>query len=123
MPQIKSYRDAMRVKTKAEADQMIADLVALARKEAPELTFAEAHRIQLSNIGYFFGYLTSEERARVMPLYPEAVHPIFGRFDKDYKMETVLAAGMAMGKAMKEGETATEAILQARKALKRKKND
>lgn len=113
-----TYWDAMRVTSKAEADQIIDELVARALSEAPELTPDEARRIQLSNIGYHFGYLTPEERARVMPLYPQAEHPIYGRFNKDYSVEDSLAAGVALGKAMQEGKTHTEAILEARKALK-----
>lgn len=115
-----TYWDAMKVKTREEADQVLEEFIAQAMKLKPLLTYEEARVIQLSNIGYHFGYLLPSERAQVMPLYPDAQHPIYGRFDENYSVESMLSAGIALGKAMQEGKATTDAILEAREALKKK---
>ena len=46
-----------------------------------------------SNIGYMTGYWGPEERQRVLALFPQAQHPIFGRFETEPTAEQALEAG------------------------------
>lgn len=94
-------------------------MIEAAQKENARLSYEEARAIQLSNIGYFFGYLSQEERAHAMEVWPEASHPIFGRFEEPSDPERALAAGMALGAAMQEGKGIPAAIEAAQQLIKR----
>lgn len=116
----KTLDKAVNVQSKEEADRLLEELIAEAQKENALLNYAEARAIQLSNIGYFFGYLGPDQRAHAMEVWPEASHPIFGRFEHPPSPEQALAAGMALGAAMKEGTDIPAAIEAARKIIQKK---
>ncbi len=60
------------------------------------------------NIGYLTGYCSAEERHRISDLF-EVEHPIFGLSDP-LSTEQLLQAGMAVGRAIKDGKTHEEAM-------------
>lgn len=96
------YLTAVSVKTKKAAESALGELIQQAQLDNPELTNTEAHALQVANIGYFLGYLSDSDRIRAMELYPEAVHPIFGR-QFDLPPTVCMQAGMALAKAIEAG--------------------
>jgi hypothetical protein len=114
-----SYAEAMRVKTREEARDMVDQLVAKALNEVPTLSAAQARAIQLSNIGYYTGYLDRAQAKWILMLY-ETEHPIFGKYEDEVTPAQVLDAGRAMAQAHSEGKSMEEATQAAREALKGK---
>jgi predicted RNase H-like HicB family nuclease len=103
-----NYFDAVRVKTREEADAALDELIMRALKEDRTLTPQRARQIQLANIGYCFGDLSREEAERAMELYREASHPILGRrLPGDIPQDVLLRAGMAVAQAYGGDSTAT----------------
>jgi hypothetical protein len=116
-PAYELYYAAMKATTKAEAEGFLKQLIELAIRVKPELNYGEAKVIQLSNIGYFTGYLSErEEQRRVLALY-ETEHPIFGSYESEVTPEKAMAAGMALGAVIKEGKLTAEALRAARKII------
>lgn len=103
--------DAMQVQTRVEADAMVEELTRLAMEDAgtPASDYYEVRAIQLSNIGYMMGYMSRAEIKKILLLYPEAKHPIFGRFEKELPPEVILNAGIAMGRY---GERAARDVIK-----------
>ena len=122
MPSYETDWDAVNVKTKEEANQALADLILTAQKDRPDLSHDEIQAIQLSNIGYFFGYLGGEDRLRAMELYPEAEHPVFGR-RFDLGADIFFKAGMVLVETLKAGQSYSEAIEAARKVIPEDKKE
>jgi hypothetical protein len=117
-PVYELYFKAMAATTEAQAEAILSELITRALAEKPELGYAEAKAILLSNIGYFTGYLkTLEEQRRVLALY-QTEHPIFGSYDSEVTPEKALLAGMAMGAVIREGgPLIAEALQAARKII------
>jgi hypothetical protein len=109
---------AVNVQTQEEADQTLEELIKRCQKEVPLMNYGEAKAIQLSNIGWFFGEVDRETRERAMKLYPEAEHPIFGRDYGDISPDTLLSAGMVIGRALRKGKDIEAAIIKGRKVIK-----
>ncbi len=68
----------MEIKDKEEAIKYFHDYSTFLYAIGPNISnIEEAEKIARKNIGYYTGYFTHEERARVEDLY-ECEHPIFG---------------------------------------------
>lgn len=104
-----NYLEATKAKTKEEAEIFLSALIAEARKEDPALSEAEARTIQLSNIGYYFGYLSEEDLPRALEVYPEASHPLFGRIFGDLPYEILIKAGSLVAE---KGQAAAKAFVE-----------
>jgi hypothetical protein len=118
-PVYQLYFRAMEAQTQEEADALLKELIALAIQENHELTYDKALAIQLSNIGYFTGYLdTVQEQRRVLALY-RTEHPIFGTYEREITPDKAFRAGVAMGAALREGEVSTEALQTGVKAARK----
>lgn len=108
--------NAMYVTTEKEADETLNKLIRLALKENSNLGYAEARRIQLSNLGWMFGEVAPITRENAMRMYPEATHPIFGR-SFSYNPEQIMRAGMTIAQSMNEGQTLAQAVEEGKKEL------
>ena len=116
-PLYQLYFNAMNATTEAEAEGFLQELIELAIRVRPELSYEEARAIQLSNVGYFTGYLSElEQQRRVLRLY-HTEHPIFGAYQSEVTPDKAMAAGMALGAASKEGKLTASAIAAARKII------
>jgi hypothetical protein len=116
-PIYKLYQKAMETTTGQEAEDILSELIALAIQQNPQLNYGEAKAIQLSNIGYFTGYLSDRtDQRRVLALY-QTEHPIFGSYDQEVTPDKAFTAGMALGAVIKEGKLTAEAIKAARQII------
>lgn len=93
------YRDVCEAKTKDEMLQRFDTLLQqLAEREGGT---PESHRaIQLSNVGYFTGYYSSETAKRVQD-WLGTTHPIFGTSHAEGTLtsEAALQSGLELGRA------------------------
>ena len=71
------YDPAMAVTTPGEALEYLAALITRYQRVVPGASEAEAREVEENNVGYWTGYLSREERARLEELYGIA-HPILG---------------------------------------------
>jgi hypothetical protein len=72
------YSPAMEVKTEEEASKYLEKCIKHTQMYSDKpLTYDEAKRIEMSNIGYYSGYYSYEQAERVRNLY-HTVHPVFG---------------------------------------------
>jgi hypothetical protein len=116
-PVYKLYWKAMKATTVPEAEAILEELIELALKEKPELSYAEARAIQLSNIGYFTGYLEDRiQQVRVLSLF-KTEHPIFGSYQAEVTPEKAFEAGMALGALIKDGNLTEHAIRSVRQII------
>lgn len=70
----------VKIKTKEEADQFLADYIAnidQTREPGEDVEYS-SRDIALQNIGYCSGYYSREESKRILELF-DTVHPIFGK--------------------------------------------
>lgn len=120
-PYWKALWDAVHVKSRQEAADVLHDLIARCQSEDPGMSYAGAKEIQLSNIGWFFGELGPEEKKHALEMWPEASHPIFGR-ELDVDPEAALSAGMVLAQHWNRGEEQS-AVAAARKVIEESKHD
>jgi hypothetical protein len=93
------YFQALQADTKEEANIYFTRLVTEVMDADPKLPHEEALELVNANLGYDIGYLDDETQKRALELYPQAEHPILGRTFGDLDADTLIAAGMAFGKA------------------------
>lgn len=111
--------EAVHVATREQAQATLELMIQHCQQEVPSMTYEEAKRIQLANIGWFFGELNRGQQEHAMEMWPEAEHPIFGR-QLDPTEESILSAGMVVARYMNEGHTTAEAIAAGRKVVEEK---
>ena len=72
------YGPSMEVETEEEASKYLEKCIkhTMMYSDKP-LTYDEAHKLEMSNIGYYSGYYSYEEAERVRNLY-KTRHPVFG---------------------------------------------
>jgi hypothetical protein len=116
-PDYPMYWMAMKATTDEQAEQILSELIRLALAQKPELGYEEAKAIQLSNIGYFTGYLKDrDQQRRVLALY-KTEHPIFGTYGRELTQEKAFVAGLALGALIKEGNLTPSAVKTVRQII------
>ena len=79
--------------TEQDAREFWDAYVAFLNRPTARLSGGTPESVAAANIGYLMGYYGPEERQRVYGLFPQASHPIFGRFETEPSAEQALEAG------------------------------
>lgn len=81
------------LKTEQDASEFWDAYVEFLSRPTAKLGGLSPSDVASANIGYLMGYYDREARQRVYGLFPQASHPIFGRFESEPTPEQALEAG------------------------------